>query len=135
MEWVAAAAFCCLIGTRYVSHSRTKASSLRGRRQAAAVEAAARQQLLRYEPKAIQDAAARAASSQAAASVQDADNAELVAQLMHGWLGARFVVGQGTMFAAFITTGDLLASFAAGLVMQFMSSLCCEQYLYSLQRR
>lgn len=140
LEWLAAAAICCMIGARYASHSKTSSSTLRSLRAAEAAEAAARQQLLRYEPKAVQDAAAAAAAAEASsqedamASLND-DTAEIVTQLLHGWLGLRFVMGQGAMFAAFITTGDLMASFAAGLVMQLMSSACCEQYLYSPRHR
>lgn len=137
VQWLAAAAICCLIGTRYASHWQTRSSILGSRHKAAAAEAAAKQKLLRYEPKAVQDAAAAAAAeaqSSAVITSQDDDGAELVAQLLHGWLGIRFLVGQGTLLAAFITTGDLMASFAAGMVMQLMSSWCCEQYLYTLKR-
>jgi hypothetical protein len=136
-EWLAAAAICCMIATRYDFHSKNKTSNLQQQRQTAAAEAATKQQLLRYEPKAVQDAAAAAAAAAAAttdnlgpdlSSIEE-ENEELVAKLVHGWLGARFVVGQASMFAAFIATDNLLASFAAGLAMTLVANACCERYL------
>lgn len=133
VEWLAATAICCMIAGRYDFHSKSNTSNLRGRREAAAAEAATQQKLLRYEPKAVQDKAAAAATASGAACTSmascDEENEKLVAKLVHGWLGARFVVGQAGMFAAFISTDDLLASFAAGLAMQMVSNVCCEQYL------
>jgi hypothetical protein len=134
-EWLAAAAICCMIATRYDFHSRSKTSNLQQQRQTAAAEAATKQQLLRYEPKAVQDAAAAAAAAATdnnlgsnMASAEE-ENEMLVARLVHAWLGARFVVGQASMFAAFIATDNLLASFAAGLAMTLAANACCERYL------
>jgi hypothetical protein len=122
-----------MIATRYDFHSRSKTSNLQQQRQTAAAEAATKQQLLRYEPKAVQDAAAAAAANDSNTGLNMAsaeeENEELVARLVHGWLGARFVVGQASMFAAFIATDNLLASFAAGLAMTLVANACCERYL------
>lgn len=77
-------------------------------------------------------AAARAAADPDSASnlgSAEEESEELVAKLVHGWLGARFVVGQASMCAAFIATDNLLASFAAGLAMTLVANACCERYL------
>jgi hypothetical protein len=77
-----------------------------------------------------------AAQAAATASADDTNalhattvDAELAARLAHAWLGARYVVGQASLFAAFIVTDNLLASAAAGLAMQLASDACCQAYL------
>jgi hypothetical protein len=149
-QWLAAAAFCCAMGTRFSAHSRHKAAAAAAAQQAAAKADAARQALLRYEPLAVQQQAAAAAAAAAGAAAASGDaaqaaatasaddtnalhattvDAELAARLAHAWLGARYVVGQASLFAAFIVTDNLLASAAAGLAMQLASDACCQAYL------
>lgn len=134
--WLAAAGLCGIMASRFVVHSRGKAAATRSAREADAAEAAARRAVLRYEPLAVQKAAAEAAGGEVlseidaeAAVLLAAAEAEAVERLAQGWLGARFVLGQACLFGAFIATDNLLASFAAGLAMQAVSSACCERYL------
>lgn len=135
--WLAAAGLCAVMASRFVVHSRGRAASARAQRNTAAAEAAARRAVLRYEPLAVQQAAAAASGGSFSGSEIDAEaaallaaaEAEAVERLAQGWLGARFVLGQACMFGAYIATDNLLASFAAGLAMQLVSTVCSERYL------
>jgi hypothetical protein len=135
-QWIAAAGLCAIMASRFVVHSRGKAAATRSEREAAAAEAAARRAVLRYEPLAVQQAAAAAAGGEVqgdteaeiAASMAAAE-AEGMERWAHGFLGARFVIGQASMFGAYIATDNLLASFTAGLVMQVVAGWCSEKYL------
>lgn len=137
-SYLAAAGLCAIMASRFVVHSRGKAAATRSAREADAADAAARRAVLRYEPLAVQQAAAEASGGVGsfqseidaeAAALLAAAEAETVERLAQGWLGARFVLGQACLFGAFIATDNLLASFAAGLAMQLVSGLCCEKYL------
>lgn len=134
--WLAAAGLCIIMASRFVVHSRGKAAATRSAREADAAEAAARRAVLRYEPLAVQQAAAEAAGGVVqseidaeAAALLAAAEAEAVERMAQGWLGARFVLGQACMFGAYIATDNLLASFAAGLATQFVSGVCSEKFL------
>jgi len=132
-EWLAAAALCCIMASRFVVHSTGKAASARHERDTAAAAAAARRAVLRYEPLAVQQAAAGSDFGSEidaqAADLLAAAEAEAIERLAQGWMGARFVLGQACMCGAFIATDNLVASFAAGLAVQVVSSLCSERYL------
>lgn len=135
-QWLAAAGLCAIMASRFVVHSKGKAATTRSEREAAVAETAARRAVLRYEPLAVQQAAAASAGgelqgereAELAASLAAAE-AEAMERLAHGYLGARFVIGQASMFGAYIATDNLLASFTAGLVMQVVAGWCCEKYL------
>ncbi|KAF8059427.1 hypothetical protein HT031_005232 [Scenedesmus sp. PABB004] len=124
----AAVGLCAMMAARYSAHAARSAASLSGAAEAAAADAAARAALLRYEPRAVQDAAAAAAPA-APAPGGGAAREQLVSRLLHGWLGARFIVGQAGMFGAYIATDNLLASFVAGLTMQAAANAACEAHL------
>jgi hypothetical protein len=130
MEWLAAAGICVLIASRYSSHSTQQIAATRAQREAAAAEAAARQLLLRYEPLAVQQAAAAAIDDAQKQTGAASTTSEAAAGLVSGWLGLRYVMGQASMFAAYILAGDnLLAPFTTGMAMLLVSNACCLQYM------
>jgi hypothetical protein len=126
-----------IMASRFVVHSNSKAAATKSEREAVAAEAAARRAVLRYEPLAVQQAAAAAAGCDVGVSEIDAEaaaalaaaEAEAVEKLAQGWLGARFVLGQACLFGAFIATDNLLASFVAGLVVKLVADVCAEKYM------
>jgi hypothetical protein len=121
------------MASRFAAHSRDKAAVAVAAQEAAAAEAAARRAARRYEPLAVQEAAAAAEVAERQALPAGAVDADVATRLATGWLGARFLTAQASLFAAFIVTDNLLASLAAGLAMQLVSTAGAERYLKQRQ--
>lgn len=94
-------------------------------------EHAHRLKLLKYEPLKVQQQQAAlegtaAAADEASLAEQQGLN-EAVTALLHVLLGARFVSGQAAMYAAYIATDNLLASFMTGMLAQMYHTACCRR--------
>eukprot|EP00877_Chromochloris_zofingiensis_P003554 jgi/Chrzof1/1319/Cz10g02260.t1 len=121
-KYIAATAICCIMSTRYLGQ---------GRKAAAVQEHAHRLKLLKYEPLKVQQQQAAlegtaAAADEASLAEQQGLN-EAVTALLHVLLGARFVSGQAAMYAAYIATDNLLASFMTGMLAQMYHTACCRR--------
>ncbi|KAI8465483.1 MAG: hypothetical protein J3K34DRAFT_86206 [Monoraphidium minutum] len=114
--WAIAAAVIAVTGARYSHHAADKISALQSQRRAAEAGAAAAASLLRYEPADTQ--AARLPALAALAGGGGGREREALERGAALLLGGRFMLGSSAAFASYLATGNLLASFTAGLALQ-----------------
>ena len=145
---------CSLISLRYASHAQRRLTVQRTQRTAAVQAATQQAKLLRYLPQAVQQqqqqgaeegvVSASSLSASPAASAGSVTGTlggttvtagvdgkaggskeDEVAVLVHALLAARFVAWQAAAYVGYISTGNLLTSFSAGLLLQLFNTWAC----------
>lgn len=131
LKWVAAAAIVAASAVRYNHHATKEVAALQEQRRLAEEPPAPRADaLLRYQPledqlRAAQQHQERAAARRLASASTRSE--ERLALAVHMLLGGRFVMGAAAGYAAFLTTGNLMASFTTGLALQLASGAMCSR--------